>query len=96
MTLFISYDFSNNKTRTQFSKFLLKYGRRIQLSVFEIRNSQNYRDKIILEINKKWKPKFTGLDTIWLWELSDVDASKNIHKYGFAAFEDSDVLMLGF
>lgn len=96
MTLFISYDISDNKTRSQFSKFLIKYGRRIQLSVYEIRNSQNYRDKIMLEIKKKWKPKFTGLDSIWIWELSDVDATKNIHKFGFADLENTDVVMLGF
>jgi len=37
--IIVAYDISNNKVRTQFSKFLEKYGVRVQFSVFEIQNS---------------------------------------------------------
>jgi len=38
--IMLSYDISNNKVRTKFSKFLKRFGRRVQCSVFEINNSQ--------------------------------------------------------
>ena len=38
--LIISYDISNDKLRTKFSKFLCKFGYRLQYSVFEIKNSK--------------------------------------------------------
>jgi CRISPR-associated protein Cas2 len=96
MTLFISYDISNDKVRTKFSKFLIKYGRRIQLSVFEIRNSQSYRHKVIGEIEKTWKPKFSMLDSVWIWEMTDNDANNRILKYGFAEKENHELVMIGF
>jgi CRISPR-associated protein Cas2 len=91
MTLFISYDFTNDRTRTKFSKFLTKYGRRIQYSVYEIKNSQRYRDKVITEINTKWRPMFEDTDSIWVWEMTDNDAET---KYGYAEGENRDVVFL--
>ena len=44
--IIISYDIADNKLRTKFSKFIKKYGHRIQYSVFEIDNS-----KTILKAN---------------------------------------------
>ena len=40
--LIISYDISETKVRTKFSKFLQKFGRRIQLSVFEIKIAKGF------------------------------------------------------
>lgn len=37
--IIVSYDISNDKRRTKFSKYLMKFGHRIQYSVFEIDNS---------------------------------------------------------
>jgi len=55
----ISYDFSDNRERAKFSKFLKKYGRRIQFSVYEIRNSERVLNNIMKEIEYKYKPSFT-------------------------------------
>ncbi len=96
MTLFISYDISNNKVRTRFSKYLIKYGRRIQMSVFEIRNSQSYRERIMSDIEHKWKKQFTDMDSVWVWEMTDRDAETRISKFGFAAQENKDLVMIGF
>lgn len=48
--IIISYDISNDKLRTQFSKFLSKFGHRIQYSVFEIENSKKLLDNIMCDI----------------------------------------------
>jgi CRISPR-associated protein Cas2 len=37
--IILSYDISNDKLRTKFSKFISKFGHRIQFSVYEIDNS---------------------------------------------------------
>lgn len=34
--IIVSYDISNDKVRSKFSKFLLEYGDRLQYSVYEI------------------------------------------------------------
>ena len=94
MTLFISYDFTNDKVRSQFSKFLTKYGRRIQYSVYEITNSQRYSDKVMAEINSKYRPMFSATDSIWVWEMTDNDAENRIHKYGYAENENRNVVFL--
>ena len=60
--IILSYDFSNDRMRTKFSKFLEKYGRRLQYSVFEIRNSKRVLQNIIDEIELAYKDKFTGAD----------------------------------
>ena len=45
MTL-ISYDISNDKLRTKFSKYIRKYGPRIQYSVYEIDNTPRILDTL--------------------------------------------------
>ena len=52
----VSYDFENDRRRGKFSKFLKKYGRRLQYSVFEIKNSHRILENIIKEIDLKYKP----------------------------------------
>ena len=55
--LLISYDISNDKVRTKFSKYLSKFGFRLQYSVFEITNSdtvlKNIDDKRKLYVEKR-------------------------------------------
>lgn len=48
--ILLSYDISNNKLRTRFSKFLSKYGHRLQYSVFEIDNSDTILRNVITQI----------------------------------------------
>ena len=51
--LIVSYDISDDKLRTRFSKFLSRFGYRLQYSVFKIKNSQRLRDNIMAEIEGK-------------------------------------------
>jgi len=53
--IILTYDISDDNLRTEFSKFILSYGRRIQYSVYEINNSKRILDIVILEIKKKLK-----------------------------------------
>ena len=56
--LYISYDFSNDKTRTKFAKFLNKFGIKKQYSVYMIKNSERLLENILIEIKKTYKNKF--------------------------------------
>ena len=87
--LIISYDISETKIRTKFSKYLQKFGRRIQLSVFEVKNSKRFLNNIILEIENKYKPMFTGADSILIFELG---GSPKVRRFGYAANEEKKLV----
>ncbi len=88
----LSYDITSNKTRTRFSKFLNKFGRRLQYSVYEIRNSQRVLQNILKEIELNYKKGFTGSDSVVIFEVCEGD-KKKIRRYGYASNEDSDVIV---
>ena len=44
-------DISNDKLRTRFSKYLSRFGHRLQYSVFEIDNSPRIVDNIVNDLN---------------------------------------------
>ena len=90
--IILSYDFSNDRMRTKFSKFLEKYGRRLQYSVFEIRNSKRVLQNIIDEIELAYKDKFTGADSIVLFQICEGD-KKKIKRYGYAKNEEKEVVV---
>ena len=90
--LYISYDFSNNKVRAQFSRFLQKYGRRIQYSLFLIHNSERVLQNIITEVELKYKDRFTGADSILIVPVTPADEGKII-RYGYAKNDENDVLI---
>ncbi len=50
----ISYDISNDKLRTRFSKYLSRFGHRIQYSVFEIDNSESFLSNIEIDIKNNF------------------------------------------
>ena len=91
--LLITYDFSNDKTRTRFSKFLEKYGVRIQYSVFKIRNSKRIIDNIKTEIELKYKKKFAKTDSVYVFSICE-GCNKNILKYGSAIYEDEKFVIM--
>ena len=47
----LSYDIADDKLRTRFSKYILRFGHRIQYSVYEIDNSPQVLENIIQDIN---------------------------------------------
>ena len=68
--LIISYDISDDKIRGRFSKFLGKFGYRLQYSVFQIRNSERMLNNIISEIEGNFAKNFTQTDSVIVFILS--------------------------
>ena len=87
----ISYDISNDKKRTKFSKYLSRFGHRLQYSVFEIENSNKILENIISDINNKFLKTFDQTDSVYVFNLSN---SCKVEKYGYARNEDSDLLIV--
>lgn len=92
--LIICYDISENKLRTKFHKFLSKFGRPLQYSVFELKNSPRLLNTVLLEIETKFRPKFTLADSILIIPLSDAQQQKII-RYGHSVQEEQDLVWLG-
>jgi len=90
--IIIAYDFSNDKTRARFSKFLSKFGRKIQYSVYEIKNSDRILQNILKEIELKYKNQFTSSDSILIFQICGWD-EKRILRYGCAANEEKEVVI---
>ncbi len=89
--ILISYDISDNKKRTKFSKYLEQYGHRIQYSVFEIDNSIKVLNNIMNDIENKFMKKFDQSDSVYVFSLS---SSCKVKKYGYAKNEDNDIIVL--
>lgn len=89
--LIVSYDISNNKLRTRFSKFLEKYWRRLQYSVFEIKNSDRILNVILLKIEKTFSKKFEMTDSILILSLC-WPCKKKVYRYGYAVHEEEELI----
>jgi len=90
--LLVSYDFTDDRVRTKFSKFLSKFGRRIQYSVFEVRNSPRVLTNILKEIELVYKKQFSNTDSIIIFSAC-AGCKKRVIRYGYAANEEKDVLI---
>lgn len=66
----VSYDISNDKKRTLFSKYLSKFGHRIQYSVFEIDNSERILSNIMTDIENKFMKMFNQEDSVYIFQMS--------------------------
>jgi CRISPR-associated protein Cas2 len=89
--LVIAYDISDDKLRLKFSKYLSKFGGRLQYSVFEIKNSPRILNQIQIKIASYFKKKFTQNDSIIIFELSK---NCKITTYGYAKNNNSDLLII--
>lgn len=87
----ISYDIASDKLRNKFSKYLSKFGHRIQYSVFEIDNSNKMLNNIINDIENQFSRKFSNEDSIYIFKMS---SSCEIFRYGYARNEEKDVIMI--
>lgn len=90
--ILITYDISDTKVRAKFSKFINKYGRKVQYSVYEIKNSERILQNIQNEIELRYKPRFKGSDSILIFNISKID-EKKIIRYGYAKNEELDVVV---
>ena len=87
----ISYDISNDKLRTRFSKYLSRFGHRIQYSVFEIDNSESFLSTIEIDIKNNVEKYFSQEDSIYIFRLSK---NCKVTKYGYAKNEDRDFFII--
>ena len=91
--LVVTYDIQNDKLRTKFSKFLVKYGYRLQYSVFEVKNSKRVLNVVIEEIKHKFEKQFSNTDSIMIFKLSQASTDKII-KFGYAKNLDDDIIFM--
>ncbi|MBW6487724.1 CRISPR-associated endonuclease Cas2 [Sulfurimonas sp.] len=89
--IIVSYDISNDKLRTRFSKFLLKYGFRLQYSIFQIRNSKRILALVSSEIKNKFEKCFSQTDSIIIFNLSE---QCKITRYGYAKNDEEDLIII--
>ena len=89
--LLVSYDISEDKLRTNFSKYLSKFGRRMQYSVFEIKNSDRILKNIQVKIENYFGKRFQQTDSVIIFELSK---SCKITKYGYAKNDDEEIIII--
>ena len=85
--IIVSYDISNDKLRTKFSKYLSKFGHRLQYSVFEIDNSQRILDNIISDL----KNKFEKEDSVIIFKMS---ATCETFRFGYAKNDEKDFFII--
>ena len=89
--ILISYDIKDDKLRTKFSKFIKKYGYRIQYSVFEITNSKRMLNNIMCEISNVYEKQFSQEDSVIIIQTSE---NCKITRWGYAKNEESDILIV--
>lgn len=88
--LLILYDIQSDRLRTRFSKFLQKYGRRIQYSVFEIKNSPRILKNIEIEINVHFEKRFSQGDSVLVYQVGDNACLK---RFGYPINEEEDLII---
>lgn len=88
----ICYDFKDDRIRTRFSKFLKRFGRKIQYSIYEIKNSRRLLKNILNEIDLKYKKDFSNSDSILIFQVCN-RCRKEIIRYGYAKNEELDVVV---
>lgn len=86
----ILYDIESDKLRTRFSKFLEKYGRRLQYSVFEIQNSARILDNIRADIVNKFESRFVQGDSVLIYSIPDASC---VGRFGYPVNEESDLVV---
>lgn len=87
----VSYDIADDKLRTKFSKYLSRFGHRIQYSVFEIDNSNKLLNNIICDIENQFSKRFSEMDSVYIFKMS---TSCEIIRYGYAKHEEEDILIV--
>lgn len=88
--IIISYDISDDKMRTNFSKMLKKHGAiRLQFSVYEAVNTKRIIENLVAKI-ESYSKHFTADDSVIIF---DVDVDK-LTKYGCAIHRDQPIVYL--
>jgi len=88
--IIVAYDITDNKLRGHLSKYLEKFGVRVQFSVFEIQNSKRVLDIVLNGIESKFKKRFEPGDSIYIFKANHNDTI----RYGSAALIDNGLIFL--
>lgn len=91
LMVIISYDISDDKLRTKFSKYLSRFGHRLQYSVFEIDNSTRILNNIITDLKNKYERVFSQSDSVIIFKMS---SSCEIIRYGYAKNDEKDFIII--
>lgn len=87
--LVISYDISDDRLRTKFSKMLTKHGAiKLQYSVYEVNNTDRILNNLLVMIEDMFAKKFDGGDSVIIFDVSAV----KLKKYGNAIHRDTDIV----
>lgn len=89
--IIISYDIAEDKLRTRFSKYLTKYGHRIQYSVFEIDHSERVLNNIICDIRNQFEKRFGQEDSVIIFHLSKWC---KVERFGYAKNEEKSLKII--
>lgn len=89
--ILISYDISDTKLRTKFMKYILRFGNRLQLSVYEIDNSPRILKNIMADVNNIFMPKFSETDSVLIMNLSN---TCEIIRMGHEVHYEEDLLIV--
>lgn len=86
--IIVSYDITDDKMRTNFSKMLKENGAvRLQYSVYELQNTKRIIDNLFVKI-EVFSRHFTQDDSVVVFDVS----SDNIKKYGNAIYRDKPIV----
>jgi len=89
--ILISYDIHDDILRSRFSKYIKKYGHRIQYSVYEITNSKRLLSIIIHDISSKYECMFGQSDSVIIIETGE---SSKITRWGYERNVESDIIVI--
>lgn len=89
--IIVSYDISDDKLRTKFSKYLSRFGRRLQYSVFEIDNSARILNNIVTDIRNTYEKRFSQSDSVIIFNMSE---SCEVIRMGYAKNDDKDFIVI--
>ena len=87
--IILTYDIEDDALRTRFNKFVVSYGRRLQFSVYEIKNSKRILEIVQLEIKENFEKEFKQSDSVLIFQLTD---SCRITRFGYAKNEEDDIV----
>ena len=85
------YDIEDDKIRTRFSKFLSRYGVRLQYSVFKIENSLRILENVKVKIKDKYEPLFSQSDSVLIYQIPDHSC---VAKFGYPRNEETDLVLI--
>ena len=89
--ILISYDIKNDKLRNKFSKYIKKFGYRMQYSVYEITNSKHMLANIANQIKNNFEKSFDQNDSVVIIETSE---NCKITRFGYTKNDESDIIII--